>query len=201
MIADYTKRLIEGFLAPRISARRLLDGGLDWPVLALLFLLGYLVETIMFTAFADLGHSGPVVTRHINGLIGSMVGTAVLSAIAWQCGRIAGGTASFKDIVLVLCWLQILIALLLPMLMPFLFSFLEAIQNMQTALQQGEEAEIMGVSGGATAAAFGVFSVWIWLLANYIGEAHGFSSTWRVLGAILALPLLIVLLATLVTGG
>ncbi len=201
MIADFTKRLIEGFLAPRISARRLLDGGYDWPVLALLFLLGYLVESIVLTAFANLGDSGPIVTRHIAGLIGSVIGTAVLSAIAWQCGRIAGGTASFKDVVLVMCWLQILIALLLPLFLPFWLSVLEAAQSMDTALQQGDQAQIPDIGGGALIAAFGAASVWIWLLANYIAEAHRFSSTWRVLGAILALPLIIVLVATLVTGG
>jgi len=201
MFGDLAKSVIEGFLAPRASSRRMLAGDHRWDAIILMAVFAYLV-TATFEVMMSARLSGPSVTaRHVGGIMNTVVTLIVVAFLATRLGRILGGTGTFKQLALVVSWQQVVTSFLSPFWLPLYVAWLRVLEAAERdgrgAVGAPGIAEIGGavLVSGVAAAAYAC-----WLLASYIAEAHGFRSAWGVMIVMIGLPLLAVFVLMNLTG-
>ena len=176
MISDLMSWVVQGYRAPRASMRRFLGAENRLQAAALLFLLGFAIESvlqIMLLALLSDGQATPA---------GSLLGLLVLRAIAFAgfaglihlvC-RAAGGRGQWADTALALGWNMVVTAFLAPL--PILAA--QGGGLVQSA-QDGGPTVLTVDPGGVLF--LGLYAaVAIWLLSAYLAEAHGFERVWRV---------------------
>lgn len=201
MIAEFTSRVVEGFLAPRASARRLLDGGHGWDTAILLFLLGYVLTAIFASLFAPAIPEQTLIGRHVSGLFMAALMVAIVSSAAWQFGRISGGKASFQDMVMVMSWQQVITSFLTPFLFQFSSAMSEGMRVVEDQMNAGAQPELPPLGAGVMLGGVAAIVLSLWLLASYIAEAHQFKGTLGVLGVIIGLPFVLAMIIVLGMGG
>ncbi len=159
MIADTLKnRMVQSVTEPRAVARWLFDLRLDDGVLLMAFALVLVLNGLLTAFFNTLLPLNPVVAPlaanpfiYVGGLGAILAAVAV--ALTWS-GRVLGGVANFRELATVLIWLQFLrllaqtLVLFSALIMPMIASLLSLL------------ASIAG----------------IWIVLNFLAEAHKFPS-------------------------
>lgn len=164
--------IITGLLQPRLAARRLLDAQLPLAVGWSLFGLGIVLSALMGYVATGL-MTPPEGVAPIDLSPFALTALQALSQFlvllaAVYLGRFMGGQGRFGDVLVLIGWVEILLVaaqaidLFLLIAMPPLAGVLPLI------------AVVM----------------MLWIMANFLAEAHGFASAWAVLGAIIGLSML-----------
>jgi hypothetical protein len=164
--------IIASLLQPRLAARQLLDARLPPVVGWSLFGLGIVLSALM-------GHLATGLMPLPEGVAPIDLSPFALTALqaisqilvllaAVYLGRFMGGQGRFGDVLVLIAWIEILLVaaqaidLFLLIALPPLAGVLPLI------------AVVM----------------MLWIMANFLAEAHGFASAWAVLGAIIGLSML-----------
>lgn len=204
MFMRFADRLLEGFLAPRRSAERLLSTAPEWKTVAELAILAFALQTVL--AFAtQLVLQGSAIGPEVNDgdaslavsslsfrVFGYSLSLLVMTLLIYWIGQQFGGVGSLCAVATVVCWHGVVTSLLVPLI---------TIGAMEMAA--GDKLGIV-----ALMVILSLFT--IWLLANYIAAAHRFASPFRVFFAVLGVlfglsfglvMLGVLLLAALGSGG
>ncbi|MEM6622614.1 MAG: YIP1 family protein [Pseudomonadota bacterium] len=201
MIAEAVSRLVEGYVSPRASARRMLDSDFGWDTIALLVILGYLISAC-FAIFVPIEQATTsLIAKHVWGVLNQVLGIALISALAWQLGRWSGGTSTFQQMALVLGWHQVVIAFLSPFLLGLVARMQSTVASIEEQAARGETPPVPDVGGGVVLGGMIAAGYALWLMASFIAEAHGFRSAMGVVGVMLGLPLAFAFLAAGLLGG
>lgn len=173
MIADTLRRLAEGVISPRSSARWILSGHHDARTAVLFTVLGYLIVAMFSIVMAPLMPEHPA--ADINPLIGHLadltlrvVSVFVQGLIVFGVGRVFGGTGSRRQSFVIIAWHSLVTSFLAPLIM---------LGGAQVQAEPSGSAILVVIAGLA----------YTWLLAVYVTELHGFRSVGLVLAAILAI--------------
>lgn len=185
---DLTSALLLGLLreslrTPRAVARQLMALGLPaparWTALALTAVLSAILAHMTFSLLAITAGPdaaaipAPLTTAAMQGVV------LVLTVIGVQLiGRKLGGTGDLLDAVLLIAWLQ------------FILICVQAVQLVAILI-------VPPLSGMLSVVGLGLF---LWLLASFVAEMHGFRSTGRTLvGILMSLFVVAFVLATVIT--
>jgi hypothetical protein len=184
MIGAVVQNVVGGFLRPRASVRRIIDGGHGFGVALLMVLLSYLVREIFVLVIpgARPDASGLLLALHLQALTERLISFLVLSVVVYGAGRVFGGSGSWRETNLAMAWYLVVTSVVVPLALPALIHLAEVVD---------------GAGGGPVApveiparplAMFMVASgVMLWLFACYVAELHRFTRTWNVVAVILGL--------------
>jgi hypothetical protein len=117
-------------------------------------------------------------------LFDAMISFAVFTTLACYVGRMFGGRGTLKDSAIVLAWYSVVTSFVIPLAMPALIQIFEAAAA--SAADPGTPAEMPAGPALIVLATSGIF---LWLLAAYIAELHGFTRTMSVLSVIVGMAL------------
>lgn len=178
MIADLLRRMTEGLLAPRASARRVLLARYGVDVALLFAVLAYAVQAMLQIVIPGArtlpeGMSGIPVGMHFVNLLLQVLIIWILSMAVFGIGRLFGGQGSRSQAFVLVAWHALVTTLLAPLFL------LGAAQ-----IQGGE------IPAGALFVLFVAGSIYLWVLACFTAELHGFRSPWGVMGVMLAVMFL-----------
>lgn len=163
------RHFLMAFARPRESARAVIDRANGLEAVALLFGLGFcLVGVLQVVRWAWLGEQ-PVAGE--GGLIGLMISQLMFSAFAFVVstglvffiGRMFGGTGDFVAVGAAMAWHSLVTGVFTPFL------------TFPGAAPEGAEA-----AGTVSLGQVFILAFSTWILVNFITEAHGFNSVWRV---------------------
>lgn len=157
-VAGFLQLAWQSVVTPREVARWLLSLRLGTEALLLSGALALVLNTLFVRAAALQVAPDPAIAAFVEQpliFFGGLVGMLALGTLAltWA-GRAIGGTGQMRDVALLLIWLQALRALV-QALMLVLMPILPAL---------------------ALLVSFGAGLIGIWLLINFLAEAHGFAS-------------------------
>ena len=177
MIADILRRLIEGIVSPRASARWILSGHHSVQTAILMSVLGYMIVAIVSVVMSAFTPQRPGVAMnplvmHLTGLLLRVLGVFVLGTIIHGAGRLFGGNGTRRQAFVIAGWHSLVTSLLAPLM-----------------LLGGQSLSLE--SGGAQIAVIFSGLVYIWLLACYVTELHGFRSVGAVLATMLGVSMVI----------
>ena len=181
MIGEFLGRILEGLLQPRKSARRILAAEPKMDTAIMMLLLAYLVQAIIQLAMLGMPEMPEGVSRlgvHLSGIVMQMLMAAILWAMVFGIGRMFGGTGTGLQSIVMVAWHTLVTAFLLPV---FILGLPE--------LMAGEQ-----VSGLLLFLMLGAIGFWMWLLACYTAELHGFRNPWGAMGMMLAVSFLFAML-------
>lgn len=174
LVMDLVGRIFETFRAPRPAIRDVIGRVDGYRDIGLIFALSYCLNSAIIVAATMLGGAsaadpaggGPWAFL-LSNLFYSAVTFAVLTALIWRVGRAFGGTGSLTDIAAALAWHGLATAVLMPIVaLPLVVELSDGV------------AALLGL------AQLLLVIVVLWLLANFVAEAHGFDSAWRVGGVL-----------------
>lgn len=187
IIADFARFMAQGYLAPRATVRRVLDGGHGFNVALLFVALGYALEAILVRSLTSDSSAGvPLISFHLLNIMATLCGFLILSGLVFWAGRALGGAATLAQSQLAIGWFMLTSSLLSPLAiasLPDAFRNPPADPDMPMDISDANPLAMMLVMGAV-----------LWLLSSTIAEAHGFRSVWRVAGVIIAIPVAAVLL-------
>ena len=166
----------EGYTAPRLSMRRLLDGGYGLEAALTFLALAFLVEAVLAILFGGRAGDLSFGVYFVNIALQLAV-FFLLSGLIHGIGRAAGGKGTLPGAQLLVGWH----ALVTSPLTPLTIGFASAVRG-QTDAAEGAPAVQIPAGGGFLALIY--IAISFWLMANYIAELHGFRNTWGVLGAL-----------------
>ena len=184
MIGDLARAVVEGYAAPRRSARRLLLGAVGLQQALAMLALGYLVQAILMVLFVSAGLG---IVGHFVAILQQLVVFFVLSSLIFGLGRLAGGRGTMEGAQLVVGWHALVTSFISPL----------AIGVSAAALGAAGPEEL---PGGLILLAFVYMAISFWLMANYIAELHGFRSAWAVLGTIVGMTFALAILVGSIFG-
>lgn len=182
MIANFLLSVLAGFLAPRRSARAVMDAGGGFAAVALMIVLAYLLEQIMLIATPGTENlrQGGALDYHVSGLIGAFAALFILAGLGLLIGIVAGGKATWIELQLAVAWHSVVTSFLTPPIAR-MFAIVKA-----EAARSGANAPPVRVELGLTLPlAMAAFMLWVWLLAQYIAEAHRLRNAMGVLGILM----------------
>ena len=185
MFGTLIEDVIASYRAPRPTVRRVIDRMHGWREVAMLFGLAFCLSTGVAVLMALAGGEGAV------GL-GFVLSNLVFSAAAYlfavllihRLGRAFGGQGALIEIAAAVAWHSLVTVIFAPLV--------------AAATLAGGEG---GASGVLAIAQLGMIIVVIWLLANFVAEAHGFLSAARVAGGLVAGAILLGLILSLLFSG
>jgi hypothetical protein len=185
MIGELVGAVVEGYTAPRASARRVLERGLRLEHALGMLALAYLVQGILTILFVS---GGVGVVGHVLAVIQQVVMFFLLSALIYGIGRLAGGRGTMEGAQVVVGWHALVTSLISPLAI-----------GVSTAAYRtaGDEAD---QAFGLVFFAFIYVAISFWLMANYVAELHGFRNQWGVLGAIVGLTFAAAILLAAIVG-
>lgn len=176
---DLARDMVEGLFAPRRSARRVLGAGWGLDVAVLLAVLAYVVQAIvailMPGARTGLEGEGLPVAFHLINLLVQLAVVGVVGLAVWGLGRAFGGEGSREGALLLVAWHAFVTTLLAPL---FLLG--------QSAAREDAEA----MSPFALVLFAVAVAQYLWVLAAYATELHGFRNPWGVVGVMVAVMML-----------
>lgn len=176
MIAvELGRRMVEGLFAPTKSAREVLSGqyslqtGVQFVILA--YVLQAMLAILIPGARGEEAADGLPIGFHVLNLIAQFGMVGVIGFAIWGIGRLFGGAGTREQALIITAWHTLVTVLLAPF-------FLGG-----TALSGDDPQEIGGV---AVLLFLYAVTQYLWTLACYTKELHGFSSPWGVLGVMVA---------------
>lgn len=196
-------RIVEGFAAPRASARRILQDGLSLDTAVLMVVLGYVLTAIAQLILApDVSRpEGSVIAYHLMSLVLQIGLFFLIAGMAFGLGRISGGTGTLPEAQALIGWHSLVTSMLAPLSVYAAAEIVGGLAQVSEAEAGGQlDPAAIDVSSISIFLAFLVAGLWFWLLANYVAELHGFKNVWGVLGVICGLPFAIAVLLFWVTA-
>lgn len=184
MKAGFTQALIQGYTAPRLSARRILASGGGLQLALMMVALAYLVQAI-FSILLQPGGFG--IAGHLLAIIQQVIIFFLLSALVYGVGRMAGGTGSLLGSQLVVAWHALVTSVISPL----------AVGVSAATFQAQESGEL---PSGVLLLGVVYVAISYWLMANYVAELHGFRSAASVLGAIIGLTFVFAILLAVIAS-
>lgn len=186
MTGDFARVLVEGYTAPRASARRLLDSGHGIEVALGMVALAYLIQAMLTILFMSTGFG---ISGHLLAIMQQLVTFFLLSALVYGIGRLAGGTGTLQGAQLIVGWHALVTSVISPLAI-----------GVSTAAFTAADGGSGGVPAGLAVMAILYVSISFWLMANYVAELHGFRNSWNVLGAIVGLTFACAVLLVAIIG-
>lgn len=195
MIADFAKFMVQGYLAPRATLRRVLKGGHGFDIALQLIALGYLLETVLVKLLVSRTGDGEVslIAFHMLNITATVCGFLILSGLIFWAGRAMGGIATLAQTQLAIAWFMMVTSILSPFAM---MGLPDAFFN-----PPADPSIPIDMSSANTTLIFVVAGAVIWLLSSTVAEAHGFRSVWRVAAVIMAFPIGLLLMISMLGGG
>jgi hypothetical protein len=181
MLGAVVQNLIDGYLKPRRSVRRLLDGPHGIPEAVLLVVLAYLISAIFDILFPVA--EPPVrasIALHLLALLLQLLSLFLVSGLVYGIGRRFGGQGSWRDATLGVAWYSLVTSLIAPLTVPARAQMIEAVEasgNGPVEIAFGTPILIFMVASG----------IMLWLFACYVAELHRFRRTWSVLAVVLGM--------------
>ena len=194
MIGDFFKAIMDGFLDSRRSVRRVMDGGWGMDAALAMLALSYLVSAAAQVLFAgpELIGEASTISRHIGGVLQTVIGFFLLCWLVHWLGRASGGVGDFRETTLAIAWHALVTSFLSPVMVLSVSAVLSA-----EARSTGPEPEI---SGYALLGLLATSGLWLWLLANYVSELHGFRNVLGVLAVLIGMIFAIAIFVTAAFG-
>lgn len=195
MIGAVIENLIAGFVRPRRSVRRLLNGRYGMTDAMLLVILSYLIGAILSVLFPE---GSPVPARslfgtHLLGLLLQFISFFIISSLVYLGGRMFGGQGSRRDAYLTIAWYSLVTSLIAPLTLPARAHLVEAMEA-----ARGQSEAIVEFPPGALALFMAASGIMLWLFSCYVAELHRFRRTWNVLAVILGLSVAVSLIVALI---
>lgn len=153
------------FRAPRRGARFAIDRFDTLERVALIFALAFAANALLMSVRGVLtgedlsGEMGPIGFL-VGNLFASLVAFTLMVVMILVIGRLFGGRANLMEVSAALAWHSLVTAAFAP--------FINPVALMTEAQGPGFIISLL------------LIGVTLWLLVNFIAEAHGFRSAWRV---------------------
>ena len=197
MVADFARSVIGSYLMPRRTMRDLLSRGLGIREIVLLIALGFLIEQALFILVSGGRPEGfePGFSHYVSAVIRTAVTFIAFAWLIFGLGRAFGGTADLMQSSVMLAWYSVVANLLLP---PALYGLLK-IQSVTGGEQMTDEMA-RAVQGPFAIVMF-IAGVWLWLLASYVTELHGFKSLMSVIAVMFGVLMVGAILFAGLLGG
>lgn len=184
MKAGFIQVLIQGYTAPRLSARQILASGGGLELALMMVALAYLVQAIFSILFLPGGFG---IAGHLIAAVQQVIIFFLLSALVYGVGRMAGGTGTILGSQLVVAWHAIVTSVISPLAI-----------GVSTATFQAQDSGELPSGVLLTGVIYVAIS--FWLMANYVAELHGFRSAVSVLGAIIGLTFAFAILLAVIAS-
>ncbi len=175
MISDWVTWVTEGFLAPRRTARQLIETDVPFAAILELAVLSYAIGGLVAVFLLPPAESAVALfERHAGGLLAHLGSILLSTALIFGAGRFFGGVGKIDDALVIVCWCTLLqtLWLILPTV------FLVDIPNEDVP---GVAVLLLLIWGG----------ILFWLLASYVAELHGFRSVAAVAGVMVGTGLML----------
>ena len=181
MTAGLLRMIGEGYTAPRLAMRRLLDGGYGLEVALAFLALAFIVEAALSIVLG--GRAGALsFSVYLVNVALQLAVFFLLSGLIHGIGRAAGGKGTLSGAQLVVGWQALVTSPLTPLTIGFASAF--------RARPEGADAAApVEIPAGGGFLALLYVAISFWLMANYIAELHGFRNTWGVLATIVGVTL------------
>lgn len=196
VISDFLKAIVQGYLAPRRSAREILSRRPDPRAIVLLLLLAYLVGQILAIATpgGDVVLEGGFVARHVGQLMQFSISFFLFVGMVYGVGRMMGGQGTVLETSAIVSWHALVTSFLTPLKVIFF-------REVLTATAVAEAGGTPEISPGIAFMGMFVGLTVLWLLANYVAELHRFKKVMGVLGVMLGLIVAILFVFSSIMGG
>ncbi|MEX2520741.1 MAG: YIP1 family protein [Paracoccaceae bacterium] len=164
MLRTIVDSMIMSYRAPRAAVRQVIDAVNGWEAVALIFGVAFCLNTIVALLLAvAAGQTGAGLGFLLSNLSFSAVAYAVVVLLVHRVGRLFGGVGSLIEIATTIAWHSLVTVIFAPLV--------------AAATLPGLMESAMGFLAVAQIVMVGVV---LWLLANFVAEAHRFASAWRV---------------------
>lgn len=178
MIASFLRQMVEGLVSPRASARRVLAADLGLDAAFLFLVLAYALQAILQILLPGVrelpeGMESIPLGVHMVNLFVQIAIVGIFAALLHGLGKLFGGTGSRRQAFVIMAWHTLVTVLLTPL---FLYGF--------TTIEDRE------IPVGTMFLMLACAIVWLWVLAAYAAELHGFRSIWNVFGVIFGMSFL-----------
>lgn len=140
----------------------------------LMLVLGYLIQAIFQIVIPGARQlpsqmqGGIPVGLHLFNLVLQFIVAAVLAMMVYSIGRLFGGTGTRLQSFVLVSWHTLVTSVLAP-------AFIWGMSHVSETQVPPAPLFVLAVSG----------STWLWVLAAFTAELHGFRSTWGPLGIML----------------
>jgi len=171
MKGGFAQMLIQGYTAPRLSARQILASGGGLQLALMMVALTYLVHAIFSLLLKS---EGGGIGGHLIAIIQQIIIFFLLSGLVYGIGRMAGGTGTILGAQLVVAWHALVTSVISPLAI-----------GISAAMFRAQESG--AIPSGVLLLGVVYVAISFWLMANYVAELHGFRSAASVLGAIIGL--------------
>ncbi|MEM6973873.1 MAG: YIP1 family protein [Pseudomonadota bacterium] len=185
-------QMLEGLLAPRASARRVLDQ--DWGLdAAVLFaLLAYALSAIFATIIPGARPDdvvGSFVLLHIINMVVQVLVVGATGSLIWGIGRMFGGSGTRDQAMVLFGWHTLVMVFLAPFFQ-IGSAAMRATLPEDADLANGMPVDMSEAPGWVVLMLATGVAAWAWLLSLYTAELHGFRNPWGVLGVMVAVAML-----------
>lgn len=160
IIQDLLKEIVDSYVAPRATVRRVIDRVDGVEDVAAIFGLAFCVSGFVLAVSEMVSGAGASLISLLVSLMVSALSFVVLSVIITGVGRLFGGQGSFFEVATAIAWHTLVTSFYTPFGTP-------AVSHESAELNLTPMLIVMLISS--------------WPLAHFIAEAHRFRSTWRVL--------------------
>lgn len=191
MIAvEMARRMVDGLFAPSRSAREALEARYDLNAVVLFIILAFAMEGIIgiVIRLVYLGDaSGISLGNYVFGLLGSFASVAVIGLSIWIGGAVFGGKGTREQAINIAAWHGLIIVPLKPFFVMVGLAMAEVAPDLGQPIEPEAMANI-----NQTALLLGLYAYfqYLWTLACFTKELHGFSNPWGVLGVMVAVSAL-----------
>lgn len=182
--SGFAQALIQGYTAPRLSARQILGLGAGVELALMMVALAYIVQAI-FSILLLPGGFG--IAGHMLAIMQQIIIFFLLSGLVYGIGRMAGGTGTLLGSQLIVAWHALVTSIISPLAIGISTATFEA----QETGELPSAVLLLGVV---------YVAISFWLMANYVAELHGFRSAASVLGAIIGLTFAFAILLAVIAS-
>jgi hypothetical protein len=188
MIAAFVENVFAGFIQPRASVRRLLEGGHGIDAALLMVVLGYLLSAIftLLVPGARTQIDGFPLSLHLIGVLLAFASFLVISLLIYGIGRFFGGTGTPRETLLTMGWYSVVTSVIEPMTLPARIHLAEAVDA-----AGGVPGGQVHIPDGALLMFIFASGLMLWLMASFVAELHRFGRTWNVLAVMLGVSAVI----------
>lgn len=192
MIGWFLGSAFEGVVAPRRSARRMLNLGIGLREAGLFIVLSYVLFAIFVILLPPQGWEGGGKTNHLIGVFTWGIVVLLIAWFAWLPPKFLGGVGEWGAVFPAIAWMTVLVVMLMPLgllglraapVLPIYRLLAEGdLEGAQNILASVPEGDLMTFSVLATVCSISCF----WVFSGFVAELHGFS-TWAVVAVVFAL--------------
>ncbi|MEL6197717.1 MAG: Yip1 family protein [Pseudomonadota bacterium] len=187
MIAvDLGRRMVEGLFAPSRAAREILEARLTLQTgvlfVVLSFLLSAMISIVMRLMLLE-EPSGPSLGGYVLGLISAFVRVGLFGVAIWWGGRLFGGEGARDQALILVAWHAVVTAPLEILVNLVALELAAVMPNPGDPVDPEAMAEISQIV--LLLALYAGFQ-YLWTLACFTKELHGFSQPWGTMGVMVA---------------